>query len=102
MYVVAVPMFQAHQSGTAHTMVMQRGFEARTHIELINDLDLVDFERGVKMAGSRSYVLKGDGMRLHQALLRYAFDFMTQENGFKPMSVPVVVRETRREEGGSE
>jgi seryl-tRNA synthetase len=71
----------------------QRGFAPKTHIELIDTLDLVDFERGVKIAGSRSYVLKGEGMRLHQALLRYAFDFMTQENGFTPMSVPVVVRE---------
>lgn len=71
----------------------QRGFEPKTHLELIDSLDLVDFDRGVKMAGSRHYVLKGDGMRLHQAVLRMAFDFMTQENGFTPMSVPVIVRE---------
>ncbi len=54
---------------------------------------LVDFPRGVKIAGSRSYVLTGDGMRLHQAVLRYAVDFMANENGFTPMSVPVLVRE---------
>ena len=71
----------------------QRGFAPKTHIELIDSLGLVDFERGVKMAGSRHYVLVGDGMRLHQAILRFAFDFMTQENGFTPMSVPVIVRE---------
>ena len=71
----------------------QRGFTPRTHLELIDDLGLVDFERGVKMAGSRHYVLVGDGMRLHQAILRLAFDYMTQENGFTPMSVPVIVRE---------
>ena len=70
-----------------------RGFKPRSHMELLDLHGLVDFERGVKMAGSRSYVLTGDGMRLHQAALRYAFDFMTGENGFKPMSVPVVVRE---------
>ena len=45
------------------------------------------------MAGSRSYVMTGDGMRLHQAVLRFAFDFMTNENGFTPLSVPVVVRD---------
>ncbi|MDG1898602.1 MAG: hypothetical protein P8I74_01920, partial [Phycisphaerales bacterium] len=32
-----------------------RGFAARTHLELVDELDLVDFERGVKVAGSRSY-----------------------------------------------
>jgi len=71
----------------------QRGFPARTHMEIAKRLRLVDFERGVKMAGSRSYVLTGDGMRLHQAVLRYAFDFMVERNGFTPVSAPVVVRE---------
>lgn len=70
-----------------------RGFKPKTHIELLRDLGLADFERGVKIAGARSYILTGDGMRLHQAVLRFAVDFMTQENGFKAMSVPVIVRE---------
>jgi len=71
----------------------QRGFRPRSHMELMLELGMVDFERGVKMAGSRSYVLTGDGFRLHQAVLRYAFDFMVNENGFRPMSVPVIVRD---------
>ena len=71
----------------------QRGFAPRTHLELVDQLGLVDFERGVKMAGSRHYVLTGAGMRLHQAILRYAFDFMTVEQGFTAMSVPVIVKE---------
>jgi seryl-tRNA synthetase len=54
---------------------------------------LVDFERGVKLAGTRSYILTGDGMRLHNAILRYAMEFMTEKQGFTPVSVPVVVRE---------
>jgi len=70
-----------------------KGFAPKTHLELGEALGLFDFERGVKMAGSRSYVLTGDGMRLHQAVLRFAFDTMTNENGFTPMSVPVVVRD---------
>ncbi len=69
-----------------------RGFAPKTHIELIEALGLVDFERGVKLAGTRSYVLTGDGMRLHQAILRYAFDRMVEHHGFTPMSVPVLVR----------
>jgi seryl-tRNA synthetase len=70
-----------------------KGFKPRTHLELCEMHRLVDFPRGVKIAGSRSYILTGDGMRLHQAILRYAVDFMTNENGFTPMSVPVLVRE---------
>ncbi|MBC7833951.1 MAG: serine--tRNA ligase [Phycisphaerales bacterium] len=70
-----------------------RGFVPKTHLELVRDLKLADFERGVKMAGSRSYLLTGDGMLLHNAVLRYAFDFMTLRNGFTPMSVPVIVHE---------
>lgn len=70
-----------------------KGFEPKSHIELGEALGLFDFERGVKMAGSRSYVLTGDGMRLHNAVLQFAFNFMVQEHGFTPMSVPVLVRD---------
>ncbi|MCA9307405.1 MAG: hypothetical protein KDA16_12790, partial [Phycisphaerales bacterium] len=70
-----------------------KGFAPQTHIELMESLGLVDFERGVKIAGSRSYILKGAGMRLHQAVLRYAIDFIADKHGFTPVSVPVVVRE---------
>lgn len=77
---------------TKKTFEQNRGFKPKTHIELIEKLGLVDFARGVKLAGSRSYVLTGDGMNLHLACLRYATDFI-QKFGFKLMSVPVVVRE---------
>lgn len=70
-----------------------RGFKPKSHIELCRDLKLVDFPRGVKMSGTRSYVLSAQGMLLHLAILRYAFDFMVHTNGFTPMSVPVLVRE---------
>ncbi len=70
-----------------------RGFRPKTHIELVRDLKLVDFERGVKMSGSRSYILTGMGARLHQAVLRYAVDFMVDRRGFTPITVPVIVRE---------
>ncbi len=70
-----------------------KGFAPKTHIELGTELGIIDFERGVKMAGSRSYVLLGDAMRLHQAVLRCAFEFMINENGFTPVSVPVLVRD---------
>ena len=70
-----------------------RGFAPKSHQELVKALGLVDFERGVKMSGTRHYVLSGMGMRLHQAVLRYALDFMADRRGFRPMGVPVIVRE---------
>ena len=69
-----------------------KGFEPKSHIELMTRLGMVDLERGVKISGSRSYVLTGDGFRLHNAILRYAFDYMTNENGFTPVSVADLVR----------
>lgn len=70
-----------------------KGFAPKSHIELGEALGLVDFERGVRIAGSRSYVLTGAGMRLHQAILRYAFDLITDRHGFTPVYTPVLVRE---------
>jgi seryl-tRNA synthetase len=70
-----------------------KGFAPQTHMELGQSLGLVDFERGVKIAGARSYVLTGEGQRLHNAILQLAFHYMVQENGFTAMSAPVIVRE---------
>ena len=70
----------------------QKGFTAKSHVELGELHGLIDFERGVKLSGSRSYVLKGDGFRLHQAVLRYAFDQIVAQ-GFTPVSAPSIVRE---------
>jgi seryl-tRNA synthetase len=77
----------------AKSFEQNKGFKPKTHQEIVRDLKLADFERGVKLAGTRSYVLTGWGMRLHLAILRYATDFMTDKNGFTPVSVPVLVRE---------
>jgi seryl-tRNA synthetase len=75
------------------SFAQNRGFEPKTHLELTETLGLVDFERGVKMSGTRHYILSGNGMRLQQALLRFAFDLITNKYGYNPMSVPVILRE---------
>ncbi len=67
-------------------------FEPKDHIDLGSALDIIDVERGVRLAGTRNYVLKGDGTLLHQAVLRLAQDMMVKR-GFLPMTVPVLVRE---------
>jgi seryl-tRNA synthetase len=78
---------------TTKSFEANKGFKPKTHLDLVRDLKLADFERGVKLAGSRSYILTGDGFRLHLAVQRYAVDFMTEKHGFVPMSVPTLVRE---------
>jgi len=67
-------------------------FKPKDHVQLGQDLGLIDLDRGVRLAGSRNYVLRGDGALLHQAVLRLAQDMVVQR-GFEPMIVPVLVRE---------
>lgn len=67
-------------------------FQPKDHVELGTKLGLLDVERGVKLAGSRSYFLTGMGTLMHQAVLRLAQDMMI-ERGFVPMTVPVLVRD---------
>jgi seryl-tRNA synthetase len=67
-------------------------FKHLDHVTLGQKHGLVDFERGVRIAGSRSYVLTGLGARLEQAVLRYVYDKLATK-GYQPMSVPVLVRE---------
>jgi seryl-tRNA synthetase len=68
-------------------------FKPKSHIELGEALGIVDFKAGVRLAGSRSYFLKGAGADLHHAVLRLALEIMTREKGFTNMIVPVMVRE---------
>ena len=70
----------------------QFDFHPKDHVQLGTELGIVDIERGVKLAGSRNYVLKGDGLALHMAVLRLALDSLTSK-GFEPLAVPVLVRD---------
>jgi len=67
-------------------------FPVKDHVELGVALNMIDIERGVKLAGTRNYFLKGDGALLHWAVLRFAIDFML-ERGYVPMSVPLLMRD---------
>ena len=66
-------------------------FEPKDHVQLGQALDIIDIERGVRLAGTRNYFLKGDGALLHWAVLRFAVDFMAGR-GYLPMSVPLMMR----------
>ncbi|MDQ3438764.1 MAG: serine--tRNA ligase [Planctomycetota bacterium] len=64
----------------------------KDHVALGTSLGIVDFDRGVKLAGSRSYVLRGQGAQLYWAVLRFAQDMLVQR-GYEPFVVPVLVTE---------
>ncbi|MFA5889024.1 MAG: serine--tRNA ligase [Candidatus Paceibacterota bacterium] len=67
-------------------------FNPKDHIELMQDLGMRDIERGVKVAGFRGYILKGDGARLQFALWRFVQDFFMKKGGFTPMIVPSLIK----------
>ncbi len=81
------------------------GFPFKDHLELGTNLGIIDVDRGVKIAGSRNYVLCGAGARLHEAVLRLAWDVMleAQPQGglrFSPLTVPVLVNDALMEGTG--
>ncbi len=67
-------------------------FKPKDHIQLGKELDIIDFERGVKVAGYRGYYLKNEGVTLTMALMMYALQKMI-EKGFLPMIPPTLVKE---------
>ncbi len=68
-------------------------FEPKAHWDLAEKLDIIDFERGVKIAGSRFYVLKGPAARLQRALINWFLDVHTTEHGYTEVYPPFLVRE---------
>ncbi len=67
-------------------------FEAKNHIQLGEDLDLIDFKAGTRTAGFRGYYLKNEGAIIHFALILYAFNKI-REKGFTPFIPPTLLRE---------
>src|SRR6266699_2010737 len=67
-------------------------FQPLDHYALMQKLDVVDIERAVKVAGARSYALKGDAARLELALMNFAMDRVARK-GFTPIIVPAMARD---------
>ncbi len=66
-------------------------FEPLPHWEIGERLDIIDFARGVKLAGSRFYVLKGLGARLQRALIAFMLDLHTKEHGYSEIYPPFML-----------
>ncbi len=67
------------------------GFKPRTHIEIAEKLDIIDFERAAKISGSNFIVYKGAGARMERALFNFMLDLHTAEHGYKEIFPPFVV-----------
>lgn len=67
-------------------------FEPKPHWEIAEKLGIIDFERGVKISGTRFYVLRGEGARLQRALISFMLDLHTREHGYTEIYPPAMVR----------
>jgi seryl-tRNA synthetase len=66
-------------------------FTPRPHWELGEKLGIIDFERGVKVSGTRFYMLRGAGARLQRALIAWMLDVHTRERGYSEVYPPYIV-----------
>ncbi len=80
---------------SANKVIRQEGeipkfsFGAKDHMELGKLLDIIDFDRGVKVAGFRGYFLKNEGAKLQWAVLNFALDHITQKS-YQLLTTPVI------------
>jgi seryl-tRNA synthetase len=91
----SVPFGVSDEENIAHPMegtLREFEFQPKPHWELGPALDIIDFEAGIKIAGSRGYVLKGWGARLQRALISFFLD-KAREKGFAEVYVPYFVKE---------
>ncbi len=68
-----------------------REFQVRPHWEVGEELGIIDFERGVKIAGTRNYILRGDGARLQRALIAWMLDLHVRKHGYTEVYPPYLV-----------
>ncbi len=67
-------------------------FKAKDHVQLGEELDLLDFDKGAKVAGQKFYYIKNKAVILQMALERYAMDIVVK-HGFTPFITPDVAKE---------
>ena len=76
--------------------IPQFDYKIKDHIEISQNLDLIDLERAAKVAGSRFYYLKNDLVKLNQALIHYALDFLSEKN-YIPIQTPYMINRSSME-----
>ena len=92
------PSVPLGKDDTENTVLRSEGelprfsFTPRPHWEIGVDLGILDFDRGVKIAGSRFYVLTGAGARLQRALIAWMLDLHTRQHGYTEVYPPYIVK----------
>lgn len=82
---------------TANRVEWERGdkrtftFTPKPHWEIAEHLGIIDFERGIKVAGARGYMLRGDGARLQRAIVAWMLDVHTRRHGYTEVAPPYMV-----------
>jgi len=76
--------------------IPQFDFKVKDHIDISQSLDLIDLERAAKVAGARFYYLKNDLVKLNQALIQYALDFLSDKN-YIPVQTPYLINRSSME-----
>ena len=87
----------ARQWGEPQTL----DFPAKPHWDLAEELGIIDFQRGVKLSGSRFYTMSGYGARLERALIGWMLDLHTREHGYTELALPILVRREVMEGSGN-
>jgi len=79
----------------------QFDFIPKPHWELAQELGIIDFERGAKLAGSRFFALRGLGARLARALVNWMLDVHLSEHGYTEWATPYLVKADVMEGSGN-
>ena len=75
-------------------------FEPKAHWDIAEALGIIDFERGVRLAGSRFFVLRGNGAKLQRAVISFMIDMHVEQHSYTEVYLPYIVnRETVQASG---
>ncbi len=91
----------------ANRVVRQRGeprrldFTALPHWDLGPQLGIIDFDRGVKLSGSRFYTMSGPGARLERSVINWMLDLHTGTHGYTELQLPALVKREVMEGSGN-
>jgi len=82
---------QSNEVFAEHGTLPSFAFLPKPHWDLAEDLGIIDFVRGVKVAGTRGFVLRGDGARLQRALVAWMLDVHIERHGYSEVIPPHLV-----------
>lgn len=92
----SVPVAESDEDNLPHPVqgeIPTFDFEPQPHWDLGPALGIIDLERGVKLGGTRFYILAGMGAQLQRAVINFLLDQLVHEHGFQEMYVPLMVKE---------